>query len=244
MAKIVTNEAFEHVAGEGPLLLICDHASNHVPPEYGRLGLPEAEFQRHIAYDIGARDVTLGLADRLTSEALLTRHSRLLIDPNRGMDDPTLIMKLSDGAVVPGNRHVDEAERDRRIARYFTPYHQAITAALDAKVAQGLTPIIFSMHSFTPFWRGWPRPWHVGVLWDRDARLAVPMIHALAKEPGMIVGDNEPYSGALEGDTLWQHGTERGIAHVLIEVRQDLIAAKSGVDEWVERLARVLEPFM
>jgi predicted N-formylglutamate amidohydrolase len=246
MTKIATFEGFERVEGEaaGGLLLLCDHASNALPPGYGSLGLPPREFARHIAYDIGARDLTLALARHFAAPALLTRHSRLLIDPNRGLDDPTLIMKLSDGAVVPGNAAIDAAERRNRIARYHQPYHRAITTSLDAMLADGIVPVIISIHSFTPVWRGWPRPWHVGLLWDRDARLVRPMIAALRAEPGLVVGDNEPYSGALEGDTLSAHGTARGIPHVLIEVRQDLIGEKSGVDEWAGRLARVIEPIM
>jgi predicted N-formylglutamate amidohydrolase len=246
MTKIATFEGFEQVEGEaaGGLLLLCDHASNALPAGYGSLGLPPEEFTRHIAYDIGARDLTLALARHFGAPALLTRHSRLLIDPNRGLDDPTLIMKLSDGAVVPGNAAIDAAERGNRIARYHQPYHRAITAGLDAMLAAGIVPVIISIHSFTPVWRGWPRPWHVGLLWDRDARLVRPMIAALRAEPGLVVGDNEPYSGSLEGDTLSIHGTARGIPHVLIEVRQDLIAEKSGVDEWARRLANVIEPIM
>ena len=246
MAKIMKTEAFERVAGgaRSPLLLLCDHASNHLPEAYGSLGLPVSQFDRHIAYDIGARDLTLALAHRLRVPAVLSRVSRLLIDPNRGLDDPTLIMKLSDGAIVPGNARIDEAERQRRTDLYYRPYHQAVTAALDAMVARGLAPLIVSLHSFTPQWKGMARPWHVGILWDRDGRLARPMIEAFSAQDGLVVGDNEPYSGALPGDTMNVHGTGRGIAHALIEIRQDLIATKSGVDEWCERVARVVEAIM
>ena len=244
--KIDESGAFETAEGDVAqgVLFLCDHASNAVPESYHNLGLPPEQFRRHIAYDIGARDLTLGLAQYFNVPALLTRHSRLLIDPNRGIDDPTLIMKLSDGAVVPGNADIDEAEREARILRYHQPYHRAINHMLDRMIAHDVVPVIVSLHSFTPYWKGWPRPWHVGLLWDRDARMVQPMISALREEPGLVVGDNEPYSGALEGDTLSTHGTMRGLPHVLIEVRQDLIAEKSGVDEWVQRLARVLEPIM
>ena len=242
MTNMLAHEAFEFHPGTDAsgLLLLCDHARNHMPPEYGSLGLAPAQFERHIAYDIGARDVTLGLAKKFGAPALLTCHSRLLIDPNRGLDDPTLIMKLSDGAVVPGNAAVDEAERARRIALYWQPYHDAITATLDGIVARGVAPVIVSIHSFTPAWKGVSRPWHVGLLWDRDDRLVRPMLAALSAMLGLVVGDNEPYHGALEGDTLNTHGTGRGIPHVLIEVRQDLIADAAGVAAWVERLARVI----
>jgi len=246
MTKMRTEEAFEILPGgeRNPLLLLCDHASNRVPEAYGDLGVPAAQFERHIAYDIGARDVTLGLALKLQATAVLSRFSRLLIDPNRGMDDPTLIMRISDGAVVPGNRHVDEAERQRRIARYFLPYHEAIAGEIERAGAAGLTPLLVSIHSFTPVWRGAARPWHVGILWDRDDKVAHAMIHGFAAQEGLVVGDNEPYHGALEGDTLNTHGTRPGLPHALIEIRQDLIAAKSGVDEWVERVAKVVQPIM
>ena len=246
MAKISGNEAFELVAGAAgnPLLLLCDHASNDLPPGYGDLGLAPAQFARHIAYDIGAGQVTLGLAGRLQAAAVLSRFSRLLIDPNRGMDDPTLIMRLSDGAMVPGNRTVDEAERALRIARFHRPYHQAIATEIARIEGQAITPLLVSVHSFTPSWKGNPRPWHVGILWDRDQVMARAMIAGFAAQEGVVVGDNEPYHGALEGDTLHTHGTQTGLPHALIEIRQDLIAAKTGVDEWVERVAIVVEAIM
>ena len=239
-------DAYEIVAGTAPtpLILLCDHASNAVPAEYDDLGIDPTQFTRHIAYDIGARDLTLGLADRLGAPAVLSRFSRLLIDPNRGLDDPTLIMQISDGAAVPGNRNLDEAERQRRIERFHAPYHRAIAETIRAVQGQGFTPLIVSIHSFTPVWRGWSRPWHVGILWDRGEAVATAMIRGFAAQGDLVVGDNEPYHGALEGDTLNTHGTVPGLPHALIEVRQDLIATKTGVDDWVERVARVIEPIM
>ena len=246
MTKISQADAYEIVAGSPStrLILLCDHASSRVPAEYGDLGLPAAQFARHIAYDIGARDLTLGLAERLAAPAVLSRFSRLLIDPNRGLDDPTLIMRISDGAAVPGNREMDEAERQRRIERFHAPYHRAVDDTIGMVRGQGMVPLIVSIHSFTPVWRGQPRPWHVGILWDRDAKVATAMIRGFAAQGDLVVGDNEPYHGALEGDTLNTHGTRPGLPHALIEVRQDLVATKTGVDEWVERVARVIEPIM
>ncbi len=239
-------EPYEIVAGQGHarLILLCDHASNRIPEEYGDLGLEASQFERHIAYDIGAAALTRGLAGRLGASAVLSCFSRLLIDPNRGMDDPTLIMRLSDGAVVPGNRDVDAAERARRLARFHQPYHQAIAAVVEKVKAEGHVPFLVSIHSFTPVWRGWQRPWHVGILWDRDEAVARGMIRGFLAQGDLVVGDNEPYHGALEGDTLNTHGTKAGLPHALVEVRQDLIAAKTGVDEWVERVAKVIEPIM
>ncbi|MEZ5839233.1 MAG: N-formylglutamate amidohydrolase [Hyphomicrobiales bacterium] len=234
---------FEVVPGANDrgLLLICDHATNLLPPAFGTLGLPASELDRHIAYDIGADALTRALARRLGVPAVLSRFSRLLIDPNRGPDDPTLIPRLSDGAVVPGNARIGEAAWNARIAAFYDPYHAALAAAIDEAIAAGHPPAIFSVHSFTPVWRGVPRPWHAGVLWDRDGRFALPLIDMLRADPRLIVGDNEPYSGALENDTLYRHGTMRGLAHALIEVRQDLIAEEEGVGEWTARLAPIIE---
>jgi predicted N-formylglutamate amidohydrolase len=227
---------------ESGILILCDHASNAVPPDLGDLGLPEAEFERHIAYDVGAAAVSRLLARRLGAPAILTRFSRLVIDPNRGRDDPTLVMRLSDGAVVPGNAKVDDAEVQRRIARFYDPYDAAVAAAIHKAMDAGHPPVIVTIHSFTPIWRGWARPWHVGILWDADDRFAGPLLRALEAEDGLVVGDNEPYDGALAGDTVDRHATIRGLANALIEIRQDLIATEEGAEEWAERFARLLEP--
>ncbi|WP_262028647.1 N-formylglutamate amidohydrolase [Microvirga sp. Mcv34] len=227
---------------ESGILILCDHASNTVPPDLGDLGLPESEFERHIAYDIGAAAVTRSLAGHLGAPAILTQFSRLIIDPNRGRDDPTLVMRLSDGAVVPGNARVDEAEVQRRIARFYDPYDHAIADAIHRAMAAGHPPVVVTVHSFTPIWRGWARPWHVGILWDADDRFARPLLEGLTAEDGLVVGDNEPYDGALAGDTVDRHATIRGLANALIEIRQDLIASDEGAEEWAGRFARLLKP--
>ncbi len=223
------------------LVLVCDHASNAVPPDVTPLGLPEEDMARHIAWDVGARGVTLGLADLLGASAVLSTWSRLVIDPNRGEDDPTLVMKLYDGSIIPGNRDVGPDEVARRLDTLYRRYHSAIGQALDAVIAAGRTPVLVSMHSFTPQLRGRPeRPWHVGLLWDRDARLLNPLRVRLEAEGDLVVGDNEPYTGALAGDCMWMHGTNRGIAHVLIEIRNDLITTETGQAVWADRLAPIL----
>ena len=222
------------------LILLCDHASNLIPDEFDGLGLSETELDRHIAYDPGAAKVTAALAARLAAPTVMSNFSRLVIDPNRGEHDPTLIMRLSDGAVVPGNIHVEAGERRRRIGRFHAPYHAAIAATIDEGIAAGPVPALVSIHSFAAVWRGRPRPWHVGVLWDRDPRLAVPLIAALAADSMLTVGDNEPYSGVLANDTLYRHGTRRGLAHVLIDIRQDLIADEIGAKAWADRLWQIL----
>ncbi len=241
-----TTDSYSVVAGaaDAGLILLCDHARNAFPPEYGTLGLPEAQLKRHIAYDIGAEAITRQLAASLGVPAIHTHYSRLLIDPNRGADDPTLIMRLSDGAIVPGNRQLDLAERTKRISLYYRPYHLAIGRALDQCIATGVTPAILSIHSFTESWKAVARPWHAGILWDNDPRLAKPLLDALYAEGDLIVGDNEPYHGGLEGDTMWQHGTTRGLAHALIEVRQDLIRDEAGQLAWAKRLARLMRQLL
>ncbi len=226
-------------------ILVCDHAENTLPPAYGTLGMEHDQLQRHIGYDIGAKALCEQLADALGMTLVMSRFSRLLIDPNRGLDDPTLIMRLSDGAIVPGNADHDADERAHRINTYYQPYDEAISQAIEhVTTVSGQAPALFSIHSFTPIWRGHPRPWHAGVLWDRDPRLAVPLIEALKAEGDLIVGDNEPYRGELPGDTMYRHGTRKGIAHALLEIRQDLIHDQAGVDHWAQRLIPILRHLM
>ncbi len=226
------------------LVLLCDHASNHLPAHYGSLGLPKAEFERHIAYDIGAAQVTRKMSKILGVPAVLSKFSRLLIDPNRGSDDPTLIMQLSDGAIIPGNANLSKDEQARRLDQYYRPYHEAIGQLLDRCVKSGRPPAIVSLHSFTQEWHGSLRPWEAAVLWDKDARLVKPMLDCLRRETDFSIGDNEPYAGNLQGDTMHRHGTERGLAHVLVEIRQDQIKDASGQQEWAGRLADILTRIM
>lgn len=223
------------------LVILCDHARNTLPAAYGTLGLGAGDLERHIAYDIGVEPLLRSLCARLGAPGVLAGFSRLLIDPNRGLDDPTLIMRISDGIIVPGNRDLDDAERRRRIDYYYRPYHAAIARLIDEAVASGRPPAILSIHSFTAVWRGVERPWHGGVLWNRDGRFALPLIKRLRQETGLVIGDNEPYSGGLAGDTLDVHATGRGLADALIEIRQDLITGAAGIAEWAERLGPILE---
>ena len=224
------------------IVLVADHAHRELPEEYGDLGLPASEFDRHIAYDIGVEAVTRKLAALLDAPAVMARFSRLLIDPNRGEDDPTLIRQLYDGTVVPGNYPMAAEDRERRLDRFYRPYHDAV-AAMVASVAHesGAAPFIFSVHSFTPVMQGNIRPWHVGVLWDMDHRAPWPLIEKLAEDKNLVVGDNEPYDGALRGDTMFRHAIVNGFAHALIEIRQDLIADDRGATEWAERLAPIVD---
>jgi predicted N-formylglutamate amidohydrolase len=229
---------------DGGLLILCDHAGNALPEGYGTLGLPPEQLQRHIAYDIGAAPIARALSATLGAPAVMTRYSRLLIDPNRGPDDPTLIMRISDGAVIPGNRRVDAAERTKRIRQYYEPYHRAVAAVIDRCLADGPPPALLSVHSFTESWKEVSRPWHVGVLWGEDDRLARPLLDGFYAEGDLIVGENEPYAGLLVGDCLWQHGAQRGLAGAIVEVRQDLIRDAAGQAAWTRRLLRIVEEGM
>jgi predicted N-formylglutamate amidohydrolase len=222
------------------LLVICDHAENTIPEDYHTLGLRHDDLHRHIAFDLGAAGVSAGLAEALGAPAVLSRFSRLLIDPNRGLEDPTLIMQLSDGLVVPGNAALGAAEIEARIERFYRPYDLAVQRAVEAGITAGKPPAILSVHSFTQAWKGVPRPWAVSVLWDRDPRFSLPLLEGLRTIPDVEVGDNVPYSGQLQGDTLYRHATMRGLAHALIELRQDLIFGAEGQAEWAGHLARVV----
>jgi predicted N-formylglutamate amidohydrolase len=241
--------AFETVPGalDAGALIVCDHAANAIPRGYGTLGLPREALERHIAYDIGAADVTRALAAELAAPAVLSTFSRLVIDPNRGLDDPTLVMRFSDSAIVPGNEHADAPEIARRSARFWAPYRQEVAATADAMLATGEPPAIVSIHSFTSVLRGVARPWKISVLWDRDGRIPKPLIGALAAEPDLSateVGDNEPYDGALAGDTMNAIATSRGLANALIELRQDLIVERKDALAWAARIARLLRPIL
>ena len=220
-------------------LITCDHATNTVPPDLGgTLGLPEADMARHIAFDPGAAGVTRALADALGGIAILSNFSRLVIDPNRGEDDPTLLMRLYDGSVIPGNRTAGADEKARRLDAYYRPYHDALTAL----AARREDTVIVAVHSFTRQLRGRPsRPWHVGILHGYDSRLSDPLITALKAEPDLVVGRNEPYPGHLPGDAIDRHALHHGRQNTLIELRNDLIATEATQAAWGERLAPMLK---
>lgn len=222
------------------MVLLGDHAMNRLPASYGRLGLPQEAFTRHIAFDIGIEGLTRSLAEKLGVPAVLGCFSRLLIDPNRGEDDPTLIMKISDGAIIPGNHPITATEWNNRIETFHRPYHRAVSQTIGAVADQsGMAPLVLSLHSFTPAWKGVPRPWHAAVLWDSDDRAVHPFLSLLRAPGDILVGDNEPYDGALKGDTMYQHCMATGIPHALMEVRQDLIGDVAGIADWAERLAPI-----
>ena len=226
---------------QGPWLLTCDHASNAVPPfvNNGCLGLPHEDMNRHIAYDVGAAGVTSHLAKLLDAPAVMSTFSRLVIDPNRGEDDPTLIMQLYDGTIIPGNRDHTTDMRSQRLDRLHRPYHQTVSDLAHQRPANS---IYLAIHSFTPQLSGRPpRPWQIGVLYAHDRRVADPLMHRLRQEPDLHVGDNQPYNGALRGDATDRHALQHDRLNGLIELRNDLIETETDQVAWAERLAPILE---
>ena len=224
----------------GRWLVTCDHASNRVPDWVagGNLGIAPEDMARHIAWDVGAAGLALALAEALDSPAILSDFSRLVIDPNRGEDDPTLVMKLYDGTIIPANRHIDAAGVEERLNRLYRPYH----AAYAQLAARRPDTVIVAIHSFTPCLKGRaPRPWHVGVLHSHlDSRFSLPLIARLRQETDLCIGDNEPYSGHLPGDAIDRHALTPGRHYTLIEVRNDLIGIERDQRAWAARLAPVL----
>lgn len=230
--------------GAAPVLLLCDHASNFVPRALQGLGLDDAHLVRHIAWDIGAAEATREMARLLDAPALLSGFSRLVVDPNRIAEGTDLIPEVSDGVEVPGNRGLTPAQRQQRYETFHQVYHRTIEAELDALAARGPGPAVVSVHSFTPVMEGQERPWQVGILWNRDRRLPVPLMTRLRAE-GLVVGDNEPYTGRdFHGYTLHSHAEPRRLANVLIELRQDLVDTHHGAVEWAGRMAKALQPIL
>lgn len=233
------SEAYQ-IAGAargGPWLITCDHATSRVPEWVcgGDLGLPNEDMARHIAYDPGAKGLALALGEILDGPVITSDFSRLVIDPNRGEDDPTLVMRLYDGSIIPANKTITQEGVEERLDRLYRPYHRAYEALAEGRV-------IIAIHSFTPCLKGRaPRPWHVGILHSYlDSRLSQALIARLRAEPGLCVGDNEPYNGHLPGDAIDQHALAKGRDNTLIEVRNDLIATKADQKAWAARLAPLL----
>ena len=236
--------AVETLRGQGrsAYLLVCDHAGNRLPHALGTLGLPDAELQRHIAWDIGAAGLARRLADLLDAVLIAQTYSRLAIDCNRPPSTPASIPQISEATAIPGNRAVSQADAQARRHEIFQPYHDRIAAELEARADAGRPSILVALHSFTKDYAGEPsRPWHVGVLYNRDSRLGHILLDLLRDEAGLVVGDNQPYSVDDETDyTIPIHGERRALPHVAIEIRQDLLADAAGQHRWAERIARLL----
>jgi predicted N-formylglutamate amidohydrolase len=239
--------AFETVnpGGAAPFLLICDHASRRVPRVLDSLGLDSALLRRHIGWDIGAADVSRWLSEHFDAPLILAGYSRLVIDCNRALTDPSSIPASSDGVEVPGNRMLAPADARRRQEALFHPYHAAVDEVLAGLRARGSVPALVSIHSFTPVFDGFERPWQIGILWDRDPRVAVPLMANLRKNAGINVGDNEPYSAREpKGYSVTAHAAAPGYPHVAVEIRQDLIDTRHAAAAWAKRFADALAPIV
>ncbi len=228
-------------SGTSDIVLICEHASSHMPAAYADLGLPAHERMRHIAWDLGAEGVARGLAKRLDAACFLGTYSRLLIDLNRPLDSPTSIPVLSESTAIPGNMALTDAEREGRIARIFTPFHDHVRSFLDRRDRAGRKTRIVAIHSFTPVFLGVERSWHAGILYDHSRDYGEAVISALARDPSINVGANVPYVIDRAGDyAVPIHGDDRRYPAILIEIRNDLISTRDGIAEWTERLAGAL----
>lgn len=232
-------------AQASPILVVCDHAGLRVPRRLGDLGLDGRHLQDHIGWDIGAEGVARGLGERLRATVVTGTYSRLVVDLNRAARDRSVIPAISDGVLVPGNVGLDEDTRAARLASIHDPYHATVDAALEDKHREFGCAAMIAVHSFTPRVSGIWRPWHVGVLWDKDTRIALPLLAALRAMPGLVVGDNEPYSGRHPADyTIDSHAEPHGIPYAAIEIRQDRIQSREGQAEWAERLHLALAPIL
>ena len=231
--------------GESPFFLTCEHAGRAIPARLGTLGLAAAELDRHIAWDIGAAGVARELAQRLDAPLVLQNYSRLVVDCNRAPDADDFITPVSEATPIPGNQAVADAEREARRHEIYAPYHATISALLDRRLAAGHATVVVAVHSFTPVFHGVRRPWHIGVLHEHDPRLARALLDILQDEEQesghLVVGDNEPYFlSELRDYSVPVHGHQRGLPHVELEIRQDLIGHAAGQSDWARRLARVL----
>jgi predicted N-formylglutamate amidohydrolase len=228
--------------GDGRFVFVCEHASNRLPKSLGMLGLSPADLERHIAWDPGAAEIATGLAARFRGGLVMQRYSRLAIDCNRDPALPDAIATVSETTMIPGNANLSEAARRERIAGLWQPFHEALTDLLDKRAAAGRATALVTVHSFTPVYRGVARPWHAGIISTDERSLAEAVLTGLRQEEGLVVGDNQPYSAKDNVDyTIRRHGHDRGLPHVMIEVRNDLLREAGDVAAWTTRLAGSLD---
>jgi predicted N-formylglutamate amidohydrolase len=222
-------------------LVVCDHASNYIPPALSQLGVADADLERHIAWDIGADSIARRLARRLSATCVLANYSRLLIDCNRYPDAPSAVPAISDGTEIPGNTGLSAVQRQARVQGIFRPYHATVDAALGACLTDCAAPVFISVHTCSPSMNEVWRPWHVGIGWTRDTRTATPLLEALRLQEGIEVGDNEPYDLDIDYDfTTPQHAMTRGLPHIQVEFRQDLVRTREQAESWADRFFEAL----
>ncbi len=224
---------WHNLSGGASVLVVCDHAGRAIPKSLRQLGLKDSDLEKHIAWDIGTDLLGPKLAEALDAPAILASYSRLVVDLNRGLDDPTVFIQNSDGVAIPGNLKMEAQDRASRITLLYESYHRAVEDKLNEFTNSGTTPAIVSVHSFTPRMQDFERPWEIGILWDRDPRIAQPLIKKL-ESLGLCVGDNQPYSGKAPHDYTIDHHAERcGFPNVSLEIRQDLVSEPRQVSKWV-----------
>lgn len=226
--------------GASDLLLLCEHALPRIPRRLAHLGLPKSERMRHIGWDIGALALARDLSARLDAPLFHTGYSRLVVDCNRPLDNPSLMPETSETTAIPGNRNLAARERTERLETFFHPFHAAVSRRLDLRTAAGRQTFVVGIHSYTPVYKGVARPWHAGILYAKSAGFSGRMIRALAQEGGLEIGDNEPYRIDHDDYTVPVHADARGLPGLLIEVRHDLISTAQGVADWAARLDRCL----
>jgi predicted N-formylglutamate amidohydrolase len=227
--------------GKAPVLIAADHASPFFPAAMNQLGLADWVLERHVAWDIGSDRLAQFLADELDAQAVLAGFSRLIVDPNRKLDDPSAFVEISDGIAIPGNMDLDDEQKAMRVQSFFKPYHDKISARLDRLSEGGVSPAFIAVHTCSPVFDRVVRPWHIGIMWDTDPRIPVPLMRRLEQMDGICIGDNEPYSGRHPHDfTVDYHAETTGLPHVGIEVRQDLVQDEEGARKWASILAEGL----
>jgi predicted N-formylglutamate amidohydrolase len=232
----------EHADGKSPFVLTCDHAGRAIPHRLAGLGLSEHDRSTHVAWDLGVAALGRRLSARLDAFSIMHNYSRLVIDANRPPGASDSIATLSERTRIRANEGLSTGDARTRFEEVFEPYHQRIRDELDARNARACPSVVVTVHSFTPVYMGEARPWHVGVLYGRDPRLARLVRDGLRNDDALVVGDNQPYSVSDATDyTIVVHGERRGIPHVELEIRQDLLASDADVDGWAERLGGVLE---
>lgn len=232
-----------------PVLIVCDHASNVMPKSVKGLGLTAAQRRMHIAWDPGTAHIGRYLSKKLNTRLLLANFSRLVVDLNRGHDHPDCMRDVSDHVKVAGNRKLSADAKNARLDALYWPYHAEIDRHLDAFEAAGKVPLLLSLHSFTPSMDGFDRPWHIGVMWNRQEKLAKRLVSQLKRDnPALTIGENQPYSlqtGAAGHDTIHRHGEGRGLPYIIVEFRQDLVGgSKMEAEGWGELFLRSLRSIL
>lgn len=228
--------------GKAAVVIVCDHASNALPAEIGDLGVSPDDMQRHIAWDIGAAPIARYLAQAFDAPAVLCGTSRLVIDCNRKLHDPTLIPPVSDGVIVPANGELTEAQRQHRIEAYFHSYHAACRQVIEARCARGKRPLFLSIHSMTEQMNGSHRPWEISFSSNENRRATAPVLEALKEVPGLMVGDNQPYDMDPTQDySTPEHALSRGLDYLQVEFRQDLVGEPGGQENYAAIFADALK---